>query len=45
MLNAQAPVAAWSTYSATAHLQNQNHKSKFDGVVTIDGNAGFATSR
>jgi phage terminase large subunit-like protein len=44
MLNAQAPVACWSTYSASAPPLNQT-RSKFDGAVSIDGNVGWATSK
>jgi phage terminase large subunit-like protein len=45
MLNAQTPVACFGTYSASARPFAVQHRSKFDGVVTIDGNTGFATSR
>jgi phage terminase large subunit-like protein len=45
MLNAQSPVAMFGTYSNFANQIDADRRSKFDGIVSIDGNAGFATSR
>jgi phage terminase large subunit-like protein len=45
MLNAQTPIACFGTYSATARPWAVQSRSKFDGVVSIEGNIGFATSK
>jgi phage terminase large subunit-like protein len=43
MLGAALPVAAYGVYGTAD--PRATTKSKFDGVCTIDGNTGFATSR